>query len=136
LPVSRHTVAAIRKRLESAGLIKTVLVPDLKQLGFKVICFYHIRYSTKKPLDLAHPVPEPVANKNSFFIASRKYETIMLSAYRDYDEAKMDNVRKVQYLKENGLIETMPVIQEYSISNMAMIKDLLFAQITKKILGI
>jgi hypothetical protein len=30
----------------------------------------------------------------------------------------------------------MPVIQEYSVNNMAMIKDLAFAQITKKILGI
>jgi hypothetical protein len=60
----------------------------------------------------------------------------MLSAYRDYDEAKMDNVRKVQYLKENGLIEVMPVIQEYGVNNMAMIKDLQFGQITRKILGI
>jgi DNA-binding MarR family transcriptional regulator len=136
LPVSRHTVAAIRKRLEGAGLIKTVLVPDMRKLGFKVICFYHIRYSTKKPLDMAGPVQAPVMNNNTFFMASRKYETIMLSAYRDYDEAKMDSVRKVQYLKENGLIDAMPVIQEYSVNNMAMIKDLAFAQITKKILGI
>ncbi len=136
LPVSRHTVAAIRKRLESAGLVKTVLVPDLRKLGFKVICFYHIRYSTKKPLDLGKAVPPEVMNSNTFFIASRKYETIMLSAYRDYDEAKMDSVRKVQYLKENGLIEVMPVIQEYSIANLAMIKDLQFGQITRKILGI
>jgi hypothetical protein len=60
----------------------------------------------------------------------------MLSAYRDYDAAKMDSVRKVQYLKENGLIDSMPVIQEYSVNNMAMIKDLSFGQITKKILGI
>jgi DNA-binding Lrp family transcriptional regulator len=93
LPVSRHTVAAIRKRLEGAGLIKTVLVPDMRKLGFKVICFYHIRYSTKKPLDMAGPVQAPVMNNNTFFMASRKYETIMLSAYRDYDEAKMDSVR-------------------------------------------
>ncbi|MFH0816087.1 MAG: hypothetical protein V1934_04655 [Methanobacteriota archaeon] len=136
LPVSRHTVAAIRKRLESGGLIKTALVPDLRKLGFKVVCFYHIRYSTRKPLDLSRPLPGPVVNDNSFFIASRKYETIMLSAYRDYDEAKMDSVRKVQYLKENGLIDAMPVIQEYGVGNMAMIKDLAFGQITKKVLGI
>jgi DNA-binding MarR family transcriptional regulator len=136
LPVSRHTVAAIRKRLEAAGLTKTVLVPDMRKLGFKVICFYHIRYSTRKPLDLSRPVPAPVVNNNTFFIASRKYETIMLSAYRDYDEAKMDSVRKVQYLKESGLIDAMPVIQEYSVNNLAMIKDLQFGQITKKILGI
>jgi DNA-binding MarR family transcriptional regulator len=136
LPVSRHTVAAIRKRLEHSGLIKTVLVPDLRKLGFRVICFYHVRYGTKKPLDLTKRLPSPVMNENTFFAASRKYETIMLSAYRDYDEAKMDSVRKVQYLKENGLIDSMPVIQEYSVGNMAMIKDLSFAQIAKKILGI
>lgn len=136
LPVSRHTVAAIRKRLEGQGLIRTVLVPDLRMLGFKVICFYHVKYSPKKPLDITTAETSPIMNNNTFFMASRKYETIMLSAYTDYDVAKMDNMRKVQFLKENGYIETMPTIHEYSVNNMAIIKDLTFGPITKKILEI
>jgi DNA-binding MarR family transcriptional regulator len=135
LPVSRHTVASIRKDLEARGLVRTVLMPDLRRLGFKVICFYHVKYSPKRPLDIAALEPSPIMNANTFFMASRKYETIMLSVYTDYDMAKMDNMRKVQFLKENGRIDQLPVIHEYSVNNMAIIKDLTFGPITRKITG-
>jgi DNA-binding MarR family transcriptional regulator len=134
LPVGRHTISKIRNKMENSGLIKTLVIPDLKMLGFKVICFYRIRYLPKKPIDIHGSEPLPIMDNNTFFIASRKYDTIMLSAYMDYDEAKMENMRKVQFLKENGFIEGMPVIQEYSVTNLVIIKDLTFGPITRKIL--
>jgi DNA-binding MarR family transcriptional regulator len=136
LPVGRHTIASIRKRLERDGLIKTLLIPDLRLLGFKVVCFYRVKYLPRKPLDLSRREPLPIMNDNTFFMASRKYDTIMLSAYMDYDVAKMDSMRKVQFLKESGYIEGVPVIQEYSVNNMATIKDLTFGPIAKKILKV
>jgi DNA-binding Lrp family transcriptional regulator len=134
LPVSRHTIAATRKRFERAGLLRTVIVPDLRKLGFKVICFCHVEYSPGKPLDIAKPDPTQVMDSATFFMAARKYDVIMLSAYMDYDQAKMETTRKIQRLKEGGYISEMPVVNEYSVSNMVTIKDLEFAPITKKIL--
>ncbi|MBI5001295.1 MAG: hypothetical protein HZB92_07215 [Euryarchaeota archaeon] len=136
LPVSRHTIAATRKKLERAGLVKTLIMPDLRKLGFKVICFYHVEYSLGKPLDTSRADPSRIMSGATFFMASRKYDAIMLSAYADYDQAKMDNMHKIQHLKESNYINEMPVINEYSVNNTIVIKEMEFAPITKKILGL
>ena len=72
---------------------------------------------------------------STVFFASRRFEAVMISIYKNYDDYKTDMMKIMQVLKENQLIAEDPMIRTYSLSTMAFIKDFKFAPIASKIVG-
>jgi hypothetical protein len=72
---------------------------------------------------------------STVFFASRRFESVMISIYKDYDDYKNDRMKILQILKENQWIAEEPIIRSYSLSTMEFIKDFKFAPITSKIVG-
>ncbi|KAA0002453.1 MAG: hypothetical protein FE043_04135 [Thermoplasmata archaeon] len=136
LNVSRHTVSKMRKKFEREGYFKTVRIPDLNKLGFEILAFYHIRYDPSNPPDFELDETKALLNENVIFMATRKFETVILGAYANYEEYKSDKVKKMQFLKSNKWVAKNPVIRTYGLSKSTIIKDLNFAPITRKILGL
>jgi len=134
--VSRHTVSKMRKKFEENGYMKTIRIPDLNMLGFEILAFYHIQYDPSSPPDFESDETKILLNDNVIFMATRKFETVILGAYANYEEYKSDKVKKMQFLKSKKWVAKNPVIRTYGLSKSTIIKDLNFAPITKKILGI
>ena len=133
--VSRHTVSRLRRRFNSKGLIKKICLPDLSNLGFEILTFYHIRFDPRNPPNMENDDATILMSNSTIFFASRMFESVIISAYKDYDDYKSDMMRTIQVLKENGWIAEDPIIKTYGLNKMIFIKDFKFAPITHKIVG-
>ncbi|MGC9307802.1 MAG: hypothetical protein ACP5FL_03395 [Thermoplasmatota archaeon] len=136
LGVARQTVSRLRKQFEHKGYIAQMRIPDLRQLDFEILAFYHVRYDPANPPDFEAGEAAVLLSDNVIFMASRPFETVLIAAYHTYGEYKADKVEKMQVLKEREWTATNPVIRTYSLSKSEIIKDFTFAPITKKILQI
>jgi hypothetical protein len=136
LGISRHTVSRMKKRFYSDGNLTEMRIPDLNLLGFEILAFYHIRYDPSNPPDIEKDELTPLRNRSTIFMASRQFETVIISIYSNYDEYRIDKTKKIQYLKEKNWLAENPIIRMYSLNKLIVIKDFTFVPITKKVLGL
>jgi len=130
--MSRHTVSRMKKKFFNLRLLKQITVPDLRQLGFEILAFYHLQFNPGRA-----PVKEDITyldTPSTIFLARRKFETVIISAYTNYQDYKEDKMEKIRYLKENEFISYNPSVRKYMFDRMVFLKQFDFAPITKKII--
>jgi len=132
--LSRHTVSRSRKKFVESNLIRKVTLPNLKNLGFEILSFSHIHFDPRNPPDMDENEASLLMSDSTIFMASRMFESVMISVYRDYDDYKNDKTRVMQVLKENRWIAEDPLILSYGLKTLTFIKDFKFAPISKKII--
>lgn len=129
---SRHTVSRMKKKYFDMHLIKQIVIPDLKKLGIEILAFYHIKFNPHNP-----PTEKDIEYLDTFstiFLASKKFEIILISAYPTYQDYKEDKMKKIRHLKEKDIISYTPLVRKYIIDKMTVIKDFDFAPMAQKIL--
>ena len=135
LGVSRHTVSRLRRKFEENNLIRMIRLPNLQKLGFEILTFHHIRFDPRNPPNMDTDEAVALMSDSTVFFASRRFEAVMISVYRDYEDYKRDMTKAVQVLKENGWIAEDPVVRTYGLNSMVFIKDFKFAPIASKVVG-
>ena len=135
LGVSRHTISRLRRKFEENNLMEKITLPNFVKLGFEILAFYHIQFDPRNPPDMEDDEAASLLNDSTVFLASRRFEAVIISIYTDYDSYKSDRTRIMQVLKENKWIAEEPMIRSYGLSNMVFIKDFKFAPIASKIVG-
>jgi DNA-binding MarR family transcriptional regulator len=133
--VSRHSVSRLRRGFEEKRLIKRINLPNFQKLGFEILTFYHIRFDPRNPPIMDNDEATVLMSDSTVFFASRMFESVMISIYRNYDDYKSDLIKVMQILKENHWIAQDPLIKTYGLNTMIFIKDFKFAPITHKIVG-
>jgi hypothetical protein len=130
--LSRHTVSRMKKKFFDLHLLKHLTIPDLKQLGFEILAFYHYQFSPGKSpsMDDILYLDAP----STVFLARRKYEIVMISAYQTYQEYKEDKMEKIRFLKENDFISYTPLVRKYMFERMVFMKNFVFHPIANKII--
>ena len=136
LNISRHTISRMRKKFEEQGYIKQVRIPNLGKIGFEILAFYHIRYDPSNPPEFKEDDIKSLLNDSIIFMATRKFEAVIIGVYPDYGEYKTDKVEMMQFLKAKRWIAKDPVVRTYSLSKSVIIKNFNFAPITKKTLEV
>ena len=130
--LSRHSVSRMKKRFFENDLLKRIIVPNLKKLGFEILAFYPIKFNPSnypKENDLKF-----LDSSSTVFFAQRQFEAVIISVYSNYQDYKEDKMKKIRYLKENGFISHTPLIGKYIVDKMEIIKDFDFPPIVKKII--
>ena len=130
--VSRHTVSRVKKKFFENSLLKQVIIPNLKKLGFEILAFYPIKFNPNKSPSIEDI--NVLDSPSTIFLARRQFETVIVSAYPTYQDYKEDKMHKIRFLKENDFISYTPLIGKYMFERMITIKDFDFAPIAKKIL--
>jgi len=130
--LSRHTVSRMKKKFFDLHLLKHLTIPDLKQLGFEILAFYDYQFSPGKSpsMDDILYLDAP----STVFLARRKYEIVMISAYKTYQEYKEDKMEKIRFLKENDFISYTPLVRKYMFERMVFMKNFVFHPIANKII--
>ena len=131
---SRHTISRMKKQFFNDGLLKQIVVPDLKKLGFEILAFYPIKFSPNKSPGVNEI--DILDSYSTFFLARRQFETVIISAYPTYQAYKDDKMKKIRFLKENDFISYTPLVGKYMFESMVIIKEYSFAPIAKKILKV
>ncbi|UCD13263.1 MAG: helix-turn-helix domain-containing protein [Thermoplasmatales archaeon] len=135
LGVSRHTVSRLRRKFEENNLMSKFNLPNFVKLGFEILVFYHIRFDPRNPPDMEEDEAASLVSDSTVFFASRRFEAVMISIYKDYEGYKSDRTKIVRVLKENQWVAEDPVIRTYGLNTMVFIKDFKFAPIVSKIVG-
>jgi CRP-like cAMP-binding protein len=134
LDLSRHTFSKARKRLESEGLVIKKRIPNLLNLGFKVMTISHIKFNPRKPFDEKLLSMGILQNPGTIMLAARKFECISLSVYMEYEDYREEQTRDLQFLKENEYLLDMPNTAKYMIPSMVVMKDMVFGPMVRKTL--
>ncbi|RLF44142.1 MAG: hypothetical protein DRN09_03670, partial [Thermoplasmata archaeon] len=129
------TVSKMKRKFRESNLLKRIIIPNVKKLGFEILAFYHISFDPKNPPDVERNENALLMNDYTVFMATRKFEAVMLSFYANYDEYSTDRTRIFRLLREKNLITDKPVVKSYSLRNMAIIKDFTFDPLVRKILS-
>jgi DNA-binding MarR family transcriptional regulator len=132
--LSRHTISRMKKQFLDEGLLRQIVFPNMKKIGFELLTLYHIKFSPHKA-----PTQEEIMfldSPSTIFLATRTFETVLISVYPTYQDYKDDEMQKIRFLKEHDLISIPPFISTYSFERMVIIKNLDFLPITKKTLNI
>ncbi len=135
LGVSRHTISRLRHKFKNNNLISKIIIPNFVKLGFEMLTFYHIQFDPRYPPKMEDDEACSLIGDSTIFFASRRFEAIMISIFKDYDNYKIDTLKIMQLLKENQWIAHDPIIRNYSLSNMVFIKDCKFAPFASKIIS-
>ena len=135
LGVSRHTVSRLRRRFEENNLMNKIILPNFVKLGFEILAFYHILFDPRNPPNMDEDEATSLMSDSTVFLASRRFEAVMISIYEDYEDYKNERTRIMQILKENQWIAEDPMTRSYGLSTMSFIKDFKFAPIASKIVG-
>ena len=135
LGVSRHTISHIRRKFVENNLMAKVILPNFVKLGFEILTFYHIRFDPRNSPNMVNDEAASLMSDSSIFFASRRFEAVIISIYKDFDEYKTDIMRIMQVLKQNQWIAEDPITRTYSLSSMIFIKDFKFAPFASKIVG-
>lgn len=134
LGVSRHTVSRVRRRFGNNNLIKKIILPNLKKLGFEILAFYHICFDPRNPPNMENNEAASLMTDSTILLSTRAFEAVKISIHMDYEDYKNDMMKTMHVLKENRWIARNPVIHTYSLNTMVFIKDFKFAPITHKII--
>jgi hypothetical protein len=132
--LSRHTISRLKKKFYSQGIIKDITIPNLSVLGVESRAVYHFQFNPGK-----YPRNDDIAQidtPSTIFLARKKYEMVLISAYPSYQDYKEDKMNKIRFLKENDFISYTPFVRKYMFDQMESIKEFDFAPITRKILEI
>ena len=135
LGVSRHTVSRSRRKFEETNLMRKIILPNFVKLGFEILAFYHIQFDPRNPPDIDEDDAATLITDSTIFFASRRFESVMISIYKNYDDYKRDTMKIMQILKENQWISKDPIIRTYGLNTLVSIKDFKFAPIASKIIG-
>ena len=135
LGVSRHTISRFRRKFAENNLMTKIILPNFVKLGFEILTFNHIRFDPRKPPNMDNDEAAALMSDSAVFFASRRFEAVMISIYKDYDDYKSDMMRIMQVLKENQWNAEDPITRTYSLSSMIFIKDFKFAPFASKIVG-
>lgn len=131
--LSRHTVSRMKKKFFKKRLIKELVIPNLKKIGFKLMVFYSFDLSPKYTFN--KELEEVLNTKSTIFFAARKFNIVTISVYTDYSEYKEDKMAKIGYLKENGYITNAPSPRKYVYDQIKVLKQFNLTPITKKIIS-
>jgi len=133
--VSRHTVSRLRRGFEEKNLVRKINLPNLQKLGYEILAFYHIKFDPRNPPNMENNEATLLMSDSTIFFATRMFEVVMISIYRNYIDYKSDMMNVMQILKENKWIAQDPIIRTYGLNTLVFIKDFIFAPITHKIVG-
>ena len=130
--LSRHTISRMKKKFFKHNLLRNIIIPDMRKIGFEILAFYHIQFNPGKA-----PDPEDINyldTPSTIFLARRKFEMVLISAYPTYQDYKIDKMEKIRYLKENDFISYTPLVRKYEFDRIVFIKNFDFSAIAQKIL--
>lgn len=112
--ISRQSANVMRRRFERLGLMRTLNIPDLKQLNFKLLVFGHFNMNPTTVLDIKERSKDivccvfcempnsPLNKENHIFTVSGDLEMVSISAFESYIEYQKTYRELINFLKKIG----------------------------------
>lgn len=135
--VTRQSVTRIRRRLEGEGLIATTRVPDIRRLRPEILTFSHFELNPHCPLTARRRVLEGVVKRLPAFLhVSSDREGIIMGLAPNFTVLQKLHLEVSRLYLERGYFREEPQLTLFAVKEMSVVKDLAFAPIVGRALGI
>jgi hypothetical protein len=134
LNISRLTVSRVNSKLIKEGLIKPIVIPNLKSLDFEIIGVFMVMIDPNIPVGQDILSSNKINSPSVIFNAKRAFQAVIISAYKNYDDYILGTIQRTNALREYAYLGKRPISFLHSIQNNIMIKDMEFAPLLKKCL--
>ena len=132
---SRQVFARIKHRFIEEKLIKKRRVVNMEKLGFKILSMVHSKYNPLKPLSERQKcVQNTMTSQTPIFSIARYPESIMLVAFRDFEEYKQLHNEYVSFCAERHILVGNPLSLNLSIPRLHEIKWLVYEPLVRSVL--
>jgi DNA-binding MarR family transcriptional regulator/DNA-binding Lrp family transcriptional regulator len=135
LDCSRQVLSRIKYRFLEDKLIKKRRIVSLDKLGIKILSMIHTKYNPLKPLrERQKCVQNTMTLQTPIFIIARDPESVMLVAFKDFEECKNLQNEYITFCAGQDIIRMDPVMLNLSVPRIHEIKWLVYEPMVRKIL--
>lgn len=137
ISVSQRTITKLRKEFEESGMMKNAIIPDLEKLGFKMLVFDHAKLNLKMEEDRIDRILDSLIGiKPPIMLLLGNSDIVALTAYEDFDTYRRSINCFSEIYKHENIFVKEPRRLMFSLTEMNMIKDHVYAPLVAKILNI
>lgn len=134
--VSQRSVTKLRGSFESAGLFKTVAVPDLLRLDFRMLVLDHAKLNLRIPeRDRREILDALVAIKPPVMLAISGDDVVALTAYEDFGVYRRCVNSFSEVYKKDDIFVKEPRRMLFSLPEVEMLKEHEYGPCVSKMLG-
>ena len=134
--VSQRTVAKLRKDFEVGGLFKTIAVPDLQKLGFKMLALDHAKLNFRIPAHERREILKALVDiKPPILLAIDGDDVVALTAYEDFSIYRRSINSFSEVYKRDDIFIGEPKRMLFSLPEMEMLKAHVYGPCVEKLLG-
>ncbi len=137
IKISQRTITKLRKQFETQGMFRTVIIPNLSKLGFKMMVFDHAKINLKVQGDQRAIILQALMGIQppiSFIVGSS--DVVAMTVYEDFNTYRRSINRFAEVYKYENIFVKEPKRLLFSLSELDMIKDHVYSPIVAKILDI
>jgi len=132
---SRPVFTRVKSRFVEERLVERRRIVSLQKLGFKMLALTHSKFNPLIPLSGREKcVKHTRAVQTPIFNIARNPESMMLTAFRDYEEFKRLHNEFVSYCQEHNTLRNDPFVLLQSIPRIFEVKWLVYEPLVRKIL--
>lgn len=137
ISVSQRTITKLRKEFEKNGLLKNAMIPDLEKLGFKMLVFDHAKLNLKIEADRRKRILDSLIGiKPPIMFLVGSSDVVALTAYEDFETYRRSINCFSEIYKHENIFVKEPRRLMFSLAEMQMIKDHVYAPLVAKLLDI
>jgi DNA-binding MarR family transcriptional regulator len=135
IDVTRQTVTKMRKRFESAGLIKTVRIPNLRMMGYEVLAVFREHYRPSMLLENRRPAEEEYFEKLPAILRiAGDMEALEVFAFHNFQEYLKVSVELSRFNRAQKFISREPEALVFSMEELFPIKNHVYAPAVDRVL--
>jgi len=132
---SRQVFTRLKNRFLQKKLIKRRRIVSLEKLGFKILAMTHSHFNPLKPLyDRQKCMRHVTVTRTPIFNIARDPESVMLTAFRDFEEFKELHNDFVSFCAAHDSLRGEPTTFLLSIPRLFEIKWLVYEPLVRKVL--
>jgi len=134
---TRQAVARMRKKLEKDGIMKTVKVPDLGKMGYRMFVLYNITLDSNKNKQVIKEGMNKISEiMPPVFQISGERQNVHLSAFHDFEHYQNATNEFISFFTEKELFAEPPVSVPFSMPSSKTSFKLDCSGVIKNILGV
>ncbi len=132
---SRQVFARMKSRFLDEKLITKRRIVSLERLGFNILAMTHSKFNPLEPLPVRLKCVRNISTfRTPLFNIARDPESIMITAFRDFEEFKVLHNDFVSFCSKNDILRGEPTTILLSIPRIFEVKWLVFEPLVKRIL--
>ncbi|MFO7618619.1 MAG: hypothetical protein R6W91_03055 [Thermoplasmata archaeon] len=134
--ISQRTVTKLRGDFESSGLFRTLAVPNLQKLGFRMLAFDHAKLNLRITEKERNEVLDALINiKPPILLAIAGDDVVALTAYEDFNVYRRSINSFSEVYKQDDIFIGEPKRMLFSLPEMEMLKSHVYGPGVAKLLG-